>query len=229
MICASEQSVTAIADIYDDVKKEFVKRGCHVLNKTDLDKVRKIILTEAGTVNPKIVGQPAAVIAEMAGVTVPKETKILIGEVTSVDVSEPFAHEKLSPVLALYKAKDFDTALDMADQLIKDGGYGHTASLYIHPSQTEKMAQHADRMKACRILVNTPSSHGGIGDLYNFKLAPSLTLGCGSYGGNSVSENVGVKHLLNTKNRCRKEREHALVQSPGKGIFQERLSAGGSR
>lgn len=148
MICASEQSVTAIADIYDDVKKEFVKRGCHVLNKTDLDKLRKIILTEAGTVNPKIVGQPAAVIAEMAGVTVPKETKILIGEVTSVDVSEPFAHEKLSPVLALYKAKDFDTALDMADQLIKDGGYGHTASLYIHPSQTEKMAQHADRMKA---------------------------------------------------------------------------------
>ena len=221
MICASEQSVTAIADIYDDVKKEFVKRGCHVLNKTDLDKVRKIILTEAGTVNPKIVGQPAAVIAEMAGVTVPKETKILIGEVTSVDVSEPFAHEKLSPVLALYKAKDFDTALDMADQLIKDGGYGHTASLYIHPSQTEKMAQHADRMKACRILVNTPSSHGGIGDLYNFKLAPSLTLGCGSYGGNSVSENVGVKHLLNTKTVAERRENMLWFRVPEKVYFKK--------
>ena len=160
MICASEQSVTAIADIYDAVKKEFVKRGCHVLNKTELDQVRGIILTEAGTVNPKIVGQPAYKIAAMAGVTVPADTKILIGEVTSVDVSEPFAHEKLSPVLALYKAKDFDTALDMSEQLIADGGYGHTSSLYVHPSETEKLAKHAARMKTCRILVNTPSSHG---------------------------------------------------------------------
>ena len=202
MICASEQSVTAIADIYDKVKAEFISRGCHVLNDEELDKVRKIILTEAGTVNAKIVGQPASVIAELAGISVPKNTKILIGEVTSVDISEPFAHEKLSPVLALYKAKDFDTALDMADQLVKDGGYGHTSSIYIHPSQTEKLAKFADRMKTCRILVNTPSSQGGIGDLYNFKLAPSLTLGCGSYGGNSVSENVGVKHLLNTKKKA---------------------------
>lgn len=146
----------------------------------------------------------------MAGVTVPADTKILIGEVTSVDVSEPFAHEKLSPVLALYKAKDFDTALDMSEQLIADGGYGHTSSLYVHPSETEKLAKHAARMKTCRILVNTPSSHGGIGDLYNFKLAPSLTLGCGSYGGNSVSENVGVKHLLNVKTVAER-REHAVV------------------
>ena len=221
MICASEQSVTAIADIYDAVKKEFVKRGCHVLNKTELDQVRGIILTEAGTVNPKIVGQPAYKIAAMAGVTVPADTKILIGEVTSVDVSEPFAHEKLSPVLALYKAKDFDTALDMSEQLIADGGYGHTSSLYVHPSETEKLAKHAARMKTCRILVNTPSSHGGIGDLYNFKLAPSLTLGCGSYGGNSVSENVGVKHLLNVKTVAERRENMLWFRAPEKVYFKK--------
>ena len=221
MICASEQSVTAIADIYDAVKKEFVKRGCHVLNKTELDQVRGILLTEAGTVNPKIVGQPAYKIAAMAGVTVPADTKILIGEVTSVDVSEPFAHEKLSPVLALYKAKDFDTALDMSEQLIADGGYGHTSSLYVHPSETEKLAKHAARMKTCRILVNTPSSHGGIGDLYNFKLAPSLTLGCGSYGGNSVSENVGVKHLLNVKTVAERRENMLWFRAPEKVYFKK--------
>ena len=221
MICASEQSVTALADIYDKVKAEFIKRGCHVLNKEELDKVRKIILTEAGTVNAKIVGQPAAVIAEMAGVAVPSDTKILIGEVTSVDISEPFAHEKLSPVLALYKAKDFDTALDMADQLVKDGGYGHTASIYLHPSQTEKLNKFADRMKTCRILVNTPSAHGGIGDLYNFKLAPSLTLGCGSYGGNSVSENVGVKHLLNVKTVAERRENMLWFRTPEKVYFKK--------
>ena len=221
MICASEQSVTALADIYDKVKAEFIKRGCHVLNKEELDKVRKIILTEAGTVNAKIVGQPAAVIAEMAGVAVPSDTKILIGEVTSVDISEPFAHEKLSPVLALYKAKDFDTALDMADQLVKDGGYGHTASIYLHPSQTEKLNKFADRMKTCRILVNTPSAHGGIGDLYNFKLAPSLTLGCGSYGGNSVSENVGVKHLLNIKTVAERRENMLWFRTPEKVYFKK--------
>lgn len=221
MICASEQSVTALADICDKVKAEFIKRGCHVLNKEELDKVRKIILTEAGTVNAKIVGQPAAVIAEMAGVAVPSDTKILIGEVTSVDISEPFAHEKLSPVLALYKAKDFDTALDMADQLVKDGGYGHTASIYLHPSQTEKLNKFADRMKTCRILVNTPSAHGGIGDLYNFKLAPSLTLGCGSYGGNSVSENVGVKHLLNVKTVAERRENMLWFRTPEKVYFKK--------
>ena len=221
MICASEQSVTAIADIYDAVKNEFVKRGCHVLTPEELDKVRKIILTEAGTVNAKIVGQPAPVIAELAGISVPATTKILIGEVTSVDISEPFAHEKLSPVLALYKAKDFDTAVDMADQLVKDGGFGHTASIYLHPSQQEKLAKFADRMKTCRILVNTPSSHGGIGDLYNFKLAPSLTLGCGSYGGNSVSENVGVKHLLNTKTVAERRENMLWFRAPQKVYFKK--------
>ena len=221
MICASEQSVTAIADIYDEVRAEFIKRGCHVLNNEELDKVRSIILTEAGTVNAKIVGQPAAVIAEMAGVTVPANTKILIGEVTSVDISEPFAHEKLSPVLALYKAKDFATAVDMADQLVKDGGYGHTASIYVHPSQTEKLNIFADRMKTCRILVNTPSAQGGIGDLYNFKLAPSLTLGCGSYGGNSVSENVGVKHLLNVKTVAERRENMLWFRTPEKIYFKK--------
>ena len=221
MICASEQSVTALADIYDEVKAEFVKRGCHVLSPEELDKMRKILLTEAGTVNAKIVGQKAATIAELAGFQVPPETKILIGEVTSVDISEPFAHEKLSPVLALYKAPDFETALDMSEQLIADGGYGHTSSLYIHPSQTGKMAMHAARMKTCRILVNTPSSHGGIGDLYNFKLPPSLTLGCGSYGGNSISENVNVKHLINIKTVAERRENMLWFKTPPKVYFKK--------
>ena len=221
MICASEQSVTAITDIYDAVKTEFVKRGCYILNDRELDLMRNVILTEAGTVNPKIVGQPAAVIAQLAGFEVPKNTKILIGEISSVDVSEPFAHEKLSPVLALYQAPDFDTALDMAERLVADGGYGHTSSLYIHPSETEKMAKHAERMKTCRILVNTPSSQGGIGDLYNFKLAPSLTLGCGSYGGNSVSENVNVKHLLNIKTVAERRENMLWFRTPSKVYFKK--------
>ena len=221
MICASEQSVTVLADIYDKVRAEFIKRGCYMLNKEELDKMRAVILTEAGTVNPKIVGQPAYIIAQIAGFEVPKDTKILIGEVTSVDISEPFAHEKLSPVLALYKAKDFETALDMSEKLIEDGGYGHTSSLYIHPSETEKMAQHAARMKTCRILVNAPSSQGGIGDLYNFKLAPSLTLGCGSYGGNSVSENVNVKHLLNIKTVAERRENMLWFRTPQKVYFKK--------
>lgn len=221
MICASEQSVTVIENIYDKVRAEFVKRGCHILNEEEMAKMRAIILTEAGTVNPKIVGQPAYKIAQIAGFEVPKDTKILIGEVTSVDSSEPFAHEKLSPVLALYKAKDFETALEMSERLIEDGGYGHTSSLYIHPSETEKMAQHAARMKTCRILVNTPSSQGGIGDLYNFKLAPSLTLGCGSYGGNSVSENVNVKHLLNIKTVAERRENMLWFRTPQKVYFKK--------
>ena len=164
----------------------------------EIEKVRKTILIN-GALNAKIVGQSAYTIAKLAGVEVPVDTKILIGEVESVDISEEFAHEKLSPVLAMYKAKTFDEALDKAERLVADGGYGHTSSLYINVNETEKIMKHAERMKTCRILINTPSSHGGIGDLYNFKLTPSLTLGCGSWGGNSVSENVGVKHLLNIK------------------------------
>ena len=205
MICASEQSVTVLEKVYKEVKDEFALRGCYFLKKDEIEKVRKTIIIN-GALNAKIVGQSAHTIAALAGVKVPEETKILIGEVESVDISEEFAHEKLSPVLAMYKAKTFDEAIAKAEQLVADGGYGHTSSIYVHPAETEKLAKHAAAMKTCRILVNTPSSHGGIGDLYNFKLAPSLTLGCGSWGGNSVSENVGVKHLINIKTVERGER-----------------------
>ena len=199
MICASEQSVIAVDSVYAKVKAEFAARGCHFLQEDELRKVRKTILIN-GALNAKIVGQSAYTIAKLAGVSVPESTKILIGEVESVELSEEFAHEKLSPVLAMYRAADFNEALDKAERLVADGGYGHTASVYLNPvTQQEKLHDFADRMKTCRILVNTPSSQGGIGDLYNFKLAPSLTLGCGSWGGNSVSDNVGVKHLLNIK------------------------------
>lgn len=220
MICASEQSVTVLSSIYDEVKKEFAARGCYFLKGAELDKVRKTVIIN-GAVNAKIVGQTAPKIAEIAGIKVPETTKILIGEVESVDISEEFAHEKLSPVLAMYKAKDFDDAIKKAEQLVADGGYGHTAALYIHPSQKEKMAQHAHAMKACRILVNTPSSHGGIGDLYNFKMPPSLTLGCGSWGGNSVSENVGVKHLLNIKTVAERRENMLWFRAPEKVYFKK--------
>ena len=199
MICASEQAVIVLASIYKQVHDEFARRGCYFLKGDELDKVRKTILIN-GALNAKIVGQTAYTIATLAGVSVPESTKILIGEVDSVDMSEEFAHEKLSPVLAMYKAKDFDDAMAKAERLIEDGGHGHTASVYLNPNtQKDKLARFADKMETCRIIVNTPSSHGGIGDLYNFKLMPSLTLGCGSWGGNSVGENVGVKHLLNIK------------------------------
>lgn len=215
MICASEQSVTVVGDIYDAVKKEFEYRGCYFLKGDELDKVRHTIMIN-GALNAKIVGQTAHTIAQMAGVDVPEKTKILIGEVESVDISEEFAHEKLSPVLAMYHAKDFDEAIAKAERLVADGGYGHTAALYVHPAQKEKIAKHAEAMKACRILINTPSSHGGIGDLYNFKLTPSLTLGCGSWGGNSVSENVGVKHLLNIKTVAERRENMLWFRAPQK-------------
>ena len=220
MICASEQSVTVLESIYKAVKDEFKYRGCYFLKKDELDKVRSVILIN-GALNAKIVGQKAATIAKMAGVEVPEETKILIGEVESVDISEPFAHEKLSPVLAMYKAKDFDDALLKAEQLVADGGYGHTSSLYINVNEKEKMAKHAAMMKTCRILINTPSSQGGIGDLYNFKLAPSLTLGCGSWGGNSVSENVGVKHLINIKTVAERRENMLWMRTPEKVYFKK--------
>ena len=216
MICASEQSVIVHKDIYSAVKKEFAARGCYFLNDSETEKVRKTILIN-GALNAKIVGQKAHTIAAIAGVTVPEDTKILIGEVESVDISEEFAHEKLSPVLAMYKAKSFEDALDKAEQLVADGGYGHTSSLYVNAvTEKEKIDAFAARMKTCRILVNTPSSHGGIGDLYNFKLAPSLTLGCGSWGGNSVSENVGVKHLLNIKTVAERRENMLWFRAPEK-------------
>ena len=220
MICASEQSVTVLEPVYDAVKKEFQDRGCYFLKPDELDKVRKNIIIN-GAVNAKIVGQPAAKIAAMAGVTVPETTKILIGEVESVDISEEFAHEKLSPVLAMYKAKTFDEALAKAERLVADGGYGHTSSLYINVNEKEKMAKHAAAMKTCRILINTPSSQGGIGDLYNFKLTPSLTLGCGSWGGNSVSENVGIKHLLNIKTVAERRENMLWFRAPQKVYFKK--------
>lgn len=220
MICASEQSVTVLDSIYDEVRDEFERRGCYFLKGDELDKVRHTILIN-GALNAKIVGQSAYTIAKLAGVDVPEETKILIGEVESVDISEEFSHEKLSPVLAMYHAKGFDEALDKAETLVCDGGHGHTASLYIHPAQKEKILKHAERMEACRIVINTPSSFGGIGDLYNFKMAPSLTLGCGTWGGNSVSENVGVKHLLNVKTVAERRENMLWFRAPQKVYFKK--------
>ncbi len=216
MICASEQSVIVHKKVYDAVKDEFKKRGCYFLKKDEIEKVRKTILIN-GALNAKIVGQSACKIAELAGVKAPEGSKILIGEVESVDISEEFAHEKLSPVLAMYKAKDIRDAFDKAEHLIADGGYGHTSSIYLNAgTEKEKLDEFAARMKTCRILVNTPSSHGGIGDLYNFKLTPSLTLGCGSWGGNSVSENVGVKHLLNIKTVAERRENMLWFRTPEK-------------
>ena len=216
MICASEQSVIVMSDIYKKVKKEFSDRGCYFLKADEIDKVRKTIIIN-GSLNAKIVGQKPYKIAQLAGVDIPESTKVLIGEVTSVDISEEFAHEKLSPVLAMYKAESFDDALAKAERLIADGGYGHTSSIYLNAqSERDKLDKFAERMKTCRILVNTPSSHGGIGDLYNFKLAPSLTLGCGTWGGNSVSENVGVKHLLNIKTVAERRENMLWFRSPEK-------------
>ena len=220
MICASEQSVTVLDSVYDEVRAEFARRGCYFLKGDELDQVRHTILIN-GALNAKIVGQSAHTIAALAGVDVPEETKILIGEVESVELSEEFAHEKLSPVLAMYHAKDFDEALDKAEKLVCDGGHGHTASLYIHPAQKKKIMKHAERMEACRIVINTPSSFGGIGDLYNFKMAPSLTLGCGTWGGNSVSENVGVKHLLNVKTVAERRENMLWFRAPQKVYFKK--------
>jgi len=216
MICASEQSVIVLDKVYDAVKSEFVARGCYFLDPDETEKVRKTILIN-GALNAKIVGQRASKIASLAGVSVPEGTKILIGEVESVELSEEFAHEKLSPVLAMYRAKDIDDAFDKAEKLIADGGFGHTSSIYLDTmTEQAKLEKFYNRMKTCRVLVNTPSSHGGIGDLYNFKLAPSLTLGCGSWGGNSVSENVGVKHLLNIKTVAERRENMLWFRAPEK-------------
>ena len=216
MICASEQSVIVNEKIYDEVKNEFLKRGCYFLNPEETEKVRKTIIIN-GALNAKIVGQKAHTIASLADVNVPESTKILIGEVDSVDISEEFAHEKLSPVLAMYKATDFDDAVSKACHLIDDGGLGHTSSLYINTiTEKEKIEKFYSTMRTCRVLINTPSSQGGIGDLYNFKLTPSLTLGCGSWGGNSVSENVGIKHLLNIKNVAERRENMLWFRAPEK-------------
>ena len=221
MICASEQSVIVMDKIYNDVKKEFVYRGAYILNKDETQKVRDVIVVN-GVLNAKIVGQPAATIAKIAGFEVPADVKVLIGEVESVELEEAFSHEKLSPVLAMYKAKTFEDAIAKAEKLILHGGYGHTSAIYIDTlTQREKLDKFEEAMKTCRILVNTPSSHGGIGDLYNFKLAPSLTLGCGSWGVNSVSENVGVKHLINIKTVAERRENMLWFRAPEKVYFKK--------
>ena len=216
MICASEQTVIVLDSIYNKVRNEFERRGCYFLNDEELDKLRKTIIIN-GALNAKIVGQSAYTIAELSGIEVPVNTKILIGEVESTDLSEEFAHEKLSPVLGMYRANSFEDALDKASNLIDDGGLGHTSSLYINTTTGEdKIKMFYERMKTCRILINTPSSQGGIGDLYNFKLTPSLTLGCGSWGGNSISENIGVKHLLNIKTVAERRENMLWFRAPEK-------------
>ncbi len=220
MICASEQSVIVDQKIYKKVKDEFEKRGCYFLKGEEIDKVRKTIIIN-GALNAKIVGQTAVNIAKLANVEVPQNTKILIGEVEKVDISEEFAHEKLSPVLAMYKAKNFEDALNKAHALILDGGVGHTSSLYVDLREKEKIDKFSSLMKTCRVLINTPSSQGGIGDLYNFKLSPSLTLGCGTWGGNSISENVGVKHLLNIKTVAERRENMLWFRTPEK-VFLKR-------
>ncbi len=221
MICASEQSVIVHSSIYNKVKDEFKLRGCHILTAEQTEKVRKTIIIN-GALNAKIVGQPAAKIAALSGFEVPEKTKILIGEVTSVELSEEFAHEKLSPVLAMYKYDDYADAVSKADKLVKDGGYGHTASIFINTATAaDDLKIFENTMKTCRIVVNTPAAHGGIGDLYNFALAPSLTLGCGSYGGNSVSENVGVKHLINKKTVAERRENMLWLRTPEKVYFKK--------
>ena len=216
MICASEQSVIVVDSAYEKAKAEFRNRGCYFLTPEETEKVRKTIIVD-GALNAAIVGQKATKIAEMADVYVPGNTKILIGEVQSVDPSEEFAHEKLSPVLAMYWAKDFNDAMDKAERLVLDGGIGHTSSLYVNTvTEKEKIKAFSERMKTCRVLINTPSSQGGIGDIYNFKLTPSMTLGCGSWGGNSVSENVGIKHLLNIKTVAERRENMLWLRVPEK-------------
>jgi len=219
MICASEQSVTVLADVYDEVKAEFERRGCTFLYGDDLERVKKTVIVN-GAVNAKIVGQSAYNIAKIAGVEVPKTTRVLIGEVTDPSPNEEMAHEKLSPVLGMYKAQTFDEAIQIAERLVADGGFGHTSSLFVDINEREKIAKHAAAMKTCRILINTPSSQGGIGDIYNFRMAPSLTLGCGSWGGNSVSENVGPKHLLNTKTVAERQENMLWFRTPEKVFFK---------
>ena len=216
MICASEQSVIVLDKIYDAVKEEFVKRGCYILNEEETEKVRKTIIIN-GALNAKIVGQSAYTIAKLAGVEVPETTKVLIGEVENVNLDEEFAHEKLSPVLAMYKAKNFKEAISKAKVLVEDGGLGHTSSIYINTlTEKDKIAEFYNSMKTCRVLINTPAAQGGIGDIYNFKLTPSLTLGCGSWGGNSVSENVGIKHLLNVKTVAERRENMLWFRAPEK-------------
>ena len=221
VICASEQSIIVLEEVYDEVKKELAERGAYILKGEEIDKVRNIILNEKGGLNADMVGQSAYKIAKMAGVNVPESAKVLVGEVTSVELEEPFSHEKLSPVLAMYKAKSFEEALDKADRLIELGGMGHTSVLYTDQLKNrDRVLTFGERMKTARTLINMPAAQGAIGDLFNFKLAPSLTLGCGSWGGNSVSENVGPKHLINVKSIAERRENMLWFRVPEKTYFK---------
>ncbi len=219
MICASEQSVTAVKSIYDDVKKEFLKRGGYILNKKEAAAVAAVIQID-GKLNAKIVGQSAAKIAELAGIKVPATTKVLIAEVSKVGIEEAFSREKLSPTLALYSAKNYNEALANAKKLLEYGGLGHTAVLYTNTQNEERIREFGHEVKASRVLINSPSSHGAIGDLYNFAMTPSLTLGCGSWGGNYVSENVGPVNLLNIKSIAKRRENMLWFQVPQKIYFK---------
>ena len=221
VICASEQSIVVLEEVYDEVKKELADRGAYILKGEEIDKVRKVILNDRGGLNADMVGQSAYKIAQMAGVNVPESAKVLVGEVTSVELEEPFSHEKLSPVLAMYKAKSFEEALDKADRLIELGGMGHTSILYTDQIKSkDRILTFGERMKTARTLINMPAAQGAIGDLFNFKLAPSLTLGCGSWGGNSVSENVGPKHLINIKSIAERRENMLWFRVPEKTYFK---------
>ena len=221
VICASEQSIIVLDKVYDEVKKELAERGAYILKGEEIDKVRSIILNEKGGLNADMVGQSAYKIAKMAGVNVPESAKVLVGEVTSVELEEPFSHEKLSPVLAMYKAASFEEALDKADRLIELGGMGHTSILYTDQVKNrDRVLTFGERMKTARTLINMPAAQGAIGDLFNFKLAPSLTLGCGSWGGNSVSENVGPKHLINVKSIAERRENMLWFRVPEKTYFK---------
>ena len=222
VICASEQSIVVLEEVYDEVKKELADRGAYILKGEEIDKVRKVILNDRGGLNADMVGQSAYKIAQMAGVNVPESAKVLVGEVTSVELEEPFSHEKLSPVLAMYKAKSFEEALDKADRLIELGGMGHTSILYTDQIKSkDRILTFGERMKTARTLINMPAAQGAIGDLFNFKLAPSLTLGCGSWGGNSVSENVGPKHLINIKSIAERRENMLWFRAPEKVYFKK--------
>ncbi|MGL5536650.1 MAG: aldehyde dehydrogenase family protein, partial [Aeromonas veronii] len=223
VVCASEQAVIVVDAIYDQVKERFASHKGHVLSKEDADKVRKVILIN-GALNANIVGQPATKIAEMAGVTVPADTKILIGEGVKLCAEDEFAHEKLSPLLGMFRASSFENAVDMACDMVNIGGIGHTSGLYTDQDRNaDRIKYFGDKMKTARILINTPSTQGGIGDLYNFAMAPSLTLGCGSWSGNSISENVGPKHLINKKTVA-KRAENMLWHKLPKSIYFRRGS-----
>ncbi len=220
MICASEQAVVVAKEVYEAFKEELISQGCYFLDDSEKQKMRELLFG-SGVLNAKVVGQSAKTIAELCGIEIPESTKILVGEVESVDEDEAFAKEKLSPVLAMYKAEDFSDALEKADALVRGGGFGHTAALYIDENKAaDRLAVFSERMKTCRILVNTPAAQGGIGDLYNFRLTPSLTLGCGSWGGNSVCENVGIKELINIKTVAERRENMLWFRAPEKVYFK---------